>query len=378
MNYIPSYGLVSLLTLVLTVLKLDASALKLMQYTASSDLTRVAVNKTSGQVIIGGINLLVSLDKDLKNVVSKSVGPHFDSENCYKEPTPCSDSKPYTDNTVTILEINPVQDYILVCGSVWQGLCSIYQTSDFTVEKTFNSTNHAAFVGSKVSSIAFFGLRKYTVQDSIRLYAAVATYDRTKTEFSPPTISTRLLVNKEGDHHISYLKENSFQNENSYLTVSEADRKNFKVHYIYGFELEGYGYYVAIQPLDKDIARTNYVTKLLQFCQEDDRYRTYIEIPLVCHHNGVNYTLATAAYLGSDGMKDYLAVSFGRHGNRPTRDPDERYGTVVCNYSIETAKDELGLIRKRCSNGGAGTYPWWIYGSEQSCQIQTRVVSMTL
>lgn len=350
-----------------------AAAIALKQYIAFSNLTLVAIDKTSGQVIVGGINLLATLDADLQNVVSKSIGPKFDSENCFKEP--CTESMLYRDNTVTILEINHIHKYVLVCGSVWQGLCSLYPLPDINSEIRFNATSHASFVGSKASAAAFFGFQKDVGTKSIRLYAAVATYDRTKEMFAPHTISTRIIVMNDTNSRIEYLKEAAAENQNSFLTVSSLIRKDFKVHYIYGFEHDGYGYYVAIQPLDRDVAMTKYVTKLIEFCQEDDSYWTYIEVPLICHRNGVNYTLASAAHIGTDGMKPYLTVSFGRHGNRPTREPDSRYGSVVCNFSMENAREMFEQIRKRCSNGGTGSYPWWIYGNERSCQISRELVS---
>ena len=352
------------------LLRLGVSTLTLTQYKSFSNLTHVAVDKTSGKVFLGGVNLVAALDKDLQNPVTDSIGPQFDSNRCFKSPAPCSVSKEYVDNTVTILEINPIHKYALICGSIWQGLCSAYNLSDIKTKKEFNSTSHASFIGSKASSVAFFGLhQKDVTANALLLYAAVASYDRTEEMFSPYTISTREITYSSTDHSIHYLKQGHSYNDNSYLNVSPAVRKNFQVRYLYGFEHDGYGYYVAIQPLDKDIARTKYLTKLIQFCQDDDHYWTYIEVPVHCSRNDVNYTLATAAYLTTDGLSDQLTVSFGRHGNRPAWEPEPKYGSVVCNFSMQEARDLFVKIRKRCSNGGAGSYPWWIYGTERSCQI---------
>ena len=349
--------------------------LSLKQYTAYSNLTRVAVDNTTGQVFVGGKNILAALDADLKDSKVTSLGPHFDSDKCFKDPAPCSESKGYMDNTVTVLEVNHVHDYVLVCGSIWQGLCSLYPQSDIENELSLNATNHASFIGSKLaSSVAFFGLERNVGNKSIRLYAAVPTYDRTDKKFAPYTISTRIISKNSGDSRIEYLKEGDLSNSKSYLTVLELIRKTFEVHYLYGFEHEGYGYYVAVQPMEGDVARTRYVTKLIEFCLEDDYYRTYIEMPLVCGRNDINYTLATAAHIGSDGMKNYLAVSFGRHENMPSREPEVRYGSVVCNFSMEDVREMFGQIRKRCSNGGTGSYPWWIYGNGRSCQISPDIV----
>ena len=366
-----------LLNILLVCVLSKVMGLSLKQYTAYSNLTRVAVDKTTGQVFVGGKNLLASLDGDLKDLKIISLGPKFDNDKCFKEPATCSESKFYKDNTVAILEVNPVHNYVLVCGSIWQGLCSLYPQSDLEDELSLNATNHASFIGSKLaSSVAFFGLQRNVGTKSIRLYAAVPTYDRTDEKFAPYTISTRIISKNGGDSRLEYLKEgDNPPNSNSYLSVSDLIRKNFKVHYLYGFEHDGYGYYVAIQPLERDVARTKYVTKLIEFCLEDDQYWTYIEMPLVCGRNGVNYTLATSAYIGSDGMKDYLAVSFGRHGNMPTKEPDSRYGSVVCNFSMEDTREMFGLIRKRCSNGGTGSYPWWIYGNDRPCQVSQNIVS---
>ena len=361
------------------LLSLGDCVLELAQHDFYNNLTRVAVDKSSGKVIVGGVNFVAYLDEDLEDVDIDEIGAEFDSDHCFKSPEPCSKSKKYVDNTVSVLEINPIHGYALICGTIWQGLCSVYNLSDIRSHKIFNSTSHASFIGSKASSVAFFGLRKKDVSTkAILLYTAVATYDRTADKFSPYTVSTREVVYSSTDHSISYLKEGFSSNDNSYLNVSPAVRKDFRVRYLYGFEHDGYGYYVAIQPTDKDIARTKYLTKLIQFCQDDDHYWTYIEAPLYCNRNDVDYTLATAAYYQSSGVSGQLTVSFGRHGNKPTREPDPRYGSVVCNFSMQAARDLFVKVRKRCSNGGVGYYPWWIYGVPRSCQVVGVVSTISL
>ena len=352
-----------------------------VQYNAYKTLTQVAVDITTGNVYLGGKDILISMDQDLGVKEVEKVGPMFDSEECYADPEPCSASRTFTSNFINILEINTIHSYLLVCGTAGQGMCKVHFLSDLKKTYSFNITNSASFVGSKKSSVALFGEPPYGYNtDNRMLYVAMATYDRTSEVFMPYVISTREIFINETNSRIQYLLDNSFQE--SYIKPhSFTTAKKFQVEYLYGFEHNGYIYYISIQPVSVDL--TQYVTRVVQFCRNDRVYNTYIETAISCFRGssnktdkGIEYTLATAAYLARQGDEadDILAISFGKPYTSPKNQSSE-YGSVVCNYSMKSLREHFLNLRHRCSNGGNGEYPWWIYGSKQVCRISNPEVT---
>lgn len=350
--------------------------LEFEEYTAASNLSKLVMDYNLHQLYLGGENILLRLDDKLKLQQSKSVGPAFDSDNCFASPLYCSASRSMVSNIVNILAINEIHSYLLACGSVSQGLCSVYSLSDFNTKFTFNATEHASFVGSRSSSVAFFG-RPPMGHDTDRrmLYVAISTYERTQDKFSPYTISTREIVYNESQSSINYLVDDQNIGDFSYLSVLPSVQSKFRAKYIYGFELNGYGYYISIQPVDPHITKTAYATRLIQFCLDDKYYRTYIETVLQCGQNSLDYTLATSAYMQFGSTGDTLAVSFGRPSNSASSEPDPVHGSVVCKFSMTDARGHFFNLQNYCYNSGTGSFPWWVYGSVQTCLISSSLVS---
>lgn len=374
--------MLELIALIVTVMPqvILCAKLDLTVYTSTNPVSRFVIEEGSMErVFVGCENSFLQLNSSLYEVKKVSIGPKWNSEKCFAdiEGQTCSSGLSRTANTVTVLAINQLHNYILMCGSIYQGLCSAHPLSDITDMYYFSETDHSSFVGSKESAVAFFGTPPRTVSmDRRLLYAAVATYDRTEDRFSPRTISTREVVydpENASNSSIKYFLENDDQQQYSYLTVSTSVQSKFKVKYLYGFEIAGYKYYIAIQPVDADISRTNYVTRLIQFCENDSVYKTYVESVIMCSKGTFNYTIATAAYIQKADNANKLAVSFVRP--KPgTSEPNPEYGSVVCIYDMSNVRTHINNLQKLCSNGGSGSYPWWIYGTEQKCTMSSETV----
>lgn len=361
----------------LYVFCIQCNSLVLEEFNASNNLSKLVIDYNLQMLYVGGENILLRLSDKLQLQENKVVGPEFDSDKCFGMPLDCNFSRSRVSNVISILAINEIHSYLLACGTIKQGLCSIYSLSDFSSKFTFNATDHASFVGSKTSAVAFFGRPpKGFDTDRRMLYAAVSPYDRTEEKFTPMTVSTREIVYNESRSSMKYLENDDNLGSYSFLSVLSSVQSIFQVKYIYGFELNGFGYYVSIQPLEPHLSRTSYVTRLVQFCLDDKYYKTYIETVIQCTQNSLEYSLATSAYLRHSGTSDFLAVSFGRPNNPASSEPDPAHGSVVCNFSMSQARMHSVQVQKYCYNGGTGTYPWWVYGSVETCKISSVLVSI--
>ncbi|KAL4226642.1 hypothetical protein ACF0H5_014623 [Mactra antiquata] len=358
-----------LITQILTLFTISVTSewLDLTQYVAEDELTKSVVDINTGNLYVGGNNFLLRVNEDLELLQRTKIGPAMDSDKCFADDPSCL--KTQVDNQISVLAINNIRNFLLACGTIKHGLCSIYSL-ELKDEFKLNATNHASFVGSKKSSVAFFGRPPMGFDTSDRLlYAAVATYDRTEDKFSPSTISTRKVVyNQTTPKEMNYLYDDLKLSRFSYVGVQADIQSRFHVKYILGFELKGYGYYVAVQPASPDKARVEYVTKLIQFCLDDTTYKTYIETTLRCQEGTIDYSIATDAYINYSGTDDYLTVSFGQRSFN-SNEVDPLKGSVVCNFSMDLARDHFKAVQKECYNEGNGEYPWWIHGNVQRCVL---------
>lgn len=329
----------------------------------------------AGKLFVGGVKNIVQFDEELNVTRRKFFGKTFDHPKCYPSPVDCLETSSYVDNIVSVLLTNQVDQYVLACFTSQQGLCSVLPYSDITNPKSFaDVTDTATYLGSSASSYAFFGSPPSGQLDNPKrlVYAAMATYDRSDTKFSPKTISTREVMSNATNWQMRYFYDNAAVNEHSYLNVFPSIQSRFRVKYIYGFELNGYGYFVSIQPTDSDVSRTEYVTRLVQFCLNDKQYKTYIETAIKCvDTNGINYTYATAAFIQKDENENTLSISFVKPAKTGSLDYDVQYGTRICNFSMKTVRDHFVSLREKCHSGVDGFYPWWIQGSIQKCRQQT-------
>lgn len=357
----------------------NSAKLELAVYTSTTSISKLLVEEGSpGRLYVGCENSFIQLNSSLQEQFKLSIGPKYDTDQCYPpiRDVSCNLGKTRQSNTVKVLAINTLHSYIVMCGSLYQGLCSIHPLSDISQFYYFNETNHASYIGSKKSSTAFFGPPAKTVSDMSRrmLYAAVATYDRTEDRFSPRTISTREIIydpSQLTNSSIQYFYDVGTQ-QYSYLSVSTSVQTRFRVTYLYGFELNGSGYYLSIQPAEIDISKSSYVTKLIQFCTDDTIYKTYVETMIQCTKGYFNYTIATAAFIQKS---DKLAVSFMR-AKAGTSEPDPDYGSVVCLFNMADVRKHFNMLKMNCSNVPSGSYPWWIYGTQEQCQLTSDAVSL--
>ncbi|CAG5120502.1 unnamed protein product [Candidula unifasciata] len=106
------------------------------------DITRIVTNEFQ-DIYIGGVNFIAQLTPKLFIKLNITIGPVTTSEHCAPNPAPC-------DNIVRVLEIDAVQKMLLVCGSAYQGTCTIHSLQDIDVWFCLNSETNSA--GAEVVS----------------------------------------------------------------------------------------------------------------------------------------------------------------------------------------------------------------------------------
>lgn len=346
-------------------------------------LTQVAVDKNTNIVYVGGKNAIYQLTPELNVTSSSSTNQYKDNQLCKPYPSQCQFQRVNVNNIVQILEINPVKKYLLACGSVYQGLCTLHSLRDVKNKKLFNSGNIINYVGSSNGAVAIFGNLPEglpaDVQDGDKVLYTAASYDNRPLELMPPSVSSRNISYGNPDElsNMSYLfKQRAVH---TYIDVDRDYKKNYPIHYVYAFEDDGFTYFVSVQR-ESIQPSYPYETHLIRVCQNDAAYYSYTEIPITCgsNHTGTyeTYNVAQAAYYGVPGEKleknlntngKLLYVTFAK--SRPSFvEPEKKYGSAVCAFSLEDIRTAFKEAQEDCY-AGIGKYMKWIFPQEIPCQV---------
>ncbi|KAK3609539.1 hypothetical protein CHS0354_007345 [Potamilus streckersoni] len=330
------------------------------EYLAQNNLTKVAIDNYTGKVYVGGINTLLELNQSLSLLHLKIIGPKYESP----------DNQESTDNVVSILEINEESNFLLMCGTVSHGLCSIYNMTNInSAIRTFNESNVAARIGTKRASVVLF--KKGGNSSETILFVAMGT-DDLHNNLRPAVISTRKIMFFPFTV-LDYLYNQS--NYFSYLDINEKFKSSFTVEYIYSFQEGSYGYYLSNQLgyRLKDDSSAVYSGRIIQFCQatSDFTYQSYKESFITCTKGHVKYDIILAAYKTKYGLDndrayidgtDYVYILFG------TSDPNYPLGTVMCVFTIDIiALHFKENVMNNCYLNGKGYRPWWVHGIRSEC-----------
>lgn len=356
----------------------------------TTQLQKLIIAPHSGEIIVGGRNVLLRIRSDMKLADRITTGPVIDGILCApKNTSNCLDADTSNNDASVLVAKKPQPrhgSYFLFCGTVYQGLCSVYSIKDLHDKDELNSNNNLNLIGNRQSSVAFFGISTTFGTRKTALYVG-STYDGRPLEYASQAVSARKLDQNPRNqrYDVSYIhsKTSGGYNHISAIDIEEGFKKNFPVRYIYGFEHGGYSYFLTVQK--RSVYADDYVTHLVRVCQKDPLFYSYTEITLSCRraeYEPIYFNIAKAAYLGPVGeemriksrytdSEQVLYVAFGR--NRTHADgtgSDEaapEYGTAMCMYSMTSIRADFKKAQQDCFRG-YGNWPTWIQSSENDCK----------
>ncbi|KAF5292014.1 hypothetical protein FQA39_LY14131 [Lamprigera yunnana] len=269
------------------------------------EFNHLTVDQIRGDVYVGAVNRLYHLSSQLEILDETSTGPKDDSDDF---------------NKVLVIDYN--ENGLIYCGSLQQ-TCEVYNLSN-TREIFGKSKEKVVSENQSASTIAFLGRGPSNGRQV--MYVGV-TFKPGATIL--PAISSRTLNNK------------TFT-----LVTSEA-----KID-------EGYSYFLTNQL--KNTSSTQYVSKLVRVCQEDDSYYSYTEIPMICNKGDVNFNLAQAAFVGKPGAKlakelaittkdSVLFVVFSEKESEKSNKPSN--SSALCMYSLKYIRRKFIQNIQTCFSG---------------------------
>uniref|UniRef100_A0A1A9VAI8 Sema domain-containing protein n=1 Tax=Glossina austeni TaxID=7395 RepID=A0A1A9VAI8_GLOAU len=320
-----------------------------------TSLNHLVVDSVTGRVYVGGVNRLYQLSPDLEVHETVKTGPKNDSVECTILDCPLHAVRRLTDNYNKVLLIDRATSRLIVCGSLFQGTCTVRNLQNISiVEQEVPDAVVANDANS--STVAFIapGPPQHPVTNV--MYVGVTYTNNSPYRSEIPAVASRSLE-----------KSKMFQIASSAVTtgtrtfINSYARESYLVTYIYGFSSERFSYFLTTQlKHNHHSTPKEYITKLVRICQEDSNYYSYTEIPVDCistEHGGTKYNLVQAAYLGkpSTDLANSLSITpqddvlFGvfseGRGNVSTDN------SAICIYSLKAIRRKFMQNIKSCFNG---------------------------
>ncbi|KAH0630348.1 hypothetical protein JD844_013289 [Phrynosoma platyrhinos] len=265
----------------------------------STKFLHLVMDPDSGTLYLGATNFLFQLTSDLAMEEVVSTGPFYDSKDCL--PPVTMENCPLaqkTDNYNKLLLVSSLEKELIVCGSVWQGICEKRRLGSIKnvlfQPQTPGDTQYVAANDPNISTVGLVGYSK----DNVPLLFVGRGYTSRGVGGSIPPITTRNLRAHPGevpgpDSHPIFSYE-----ETAKLAVGRLSEYNH--HFIQSFT-HGSSVYFLFYRRDLKSHSREYRTYISKICLDDSHYYSYVELPLLCRGKEKTYSLLQAAYVAQPG-----------------------------------------------------------------------------
>ncbi|KAM4721609.1 plexin-B1 [Rhinophrynus dorsalis] len=258
----------------------------------------LTLDVSTGTLYLGATNYLYQLTEDLVVETAVKTGPVWDSKECLP---PVSTDCPQAQNTHNhnkLLLVVPSQEELIVCGSVYQGICEKRRLGSvnsvlFRPERPVD-TQYVAANDPNVTTVGLVGLSK----DGTPLLFVGRGYTSKGAGGIPPITTRNLEVGgtSEMESHSVF----SYEDTAKLAVVGRLSEYNH--HFIKAFIHRSSVYFLFYRRDLKSQSR-EYKTYISRICPDDSHYYSYVELPLSCKSKDKSYNLLQAAYVTQPGEK---------------------------------------------------------------------------
>ncbi|EMP30067.1 Plexin-B1 [Chelonia mydas] len=257
------------------------------------------MDSESGTLYLGATNFLFQLTSDLMMESAVQTGPVLDSKDCLPPVSKLECPQAHnTDNHNKLLLVNSVQEELIVCGSVHQGICEKRSlTSIDHVLFRPESPGDTQYVAANDPNITTVGLVGHSKDDMPLLFVGRGYTSRGVGGGIPP-ITTRNLRAHAGDMQGADSHSIFSYEETAKLAVGRLSEYNH--HFIKSFIHRSSVYFLFYRRDLKSQSR-EYKTYISRICLDDSHYYSYVELPLLCRSKEKTYSILQAAYVTEPG-----------------------------------------------------------------------------
>uniref|UniRef100_A0A6P7GE62 Plexin-A4-like n=1 Tax=Diabrotica virgifera virgifera TaxID=50390 RepID=A0A6P7GE62_DIAVI len=318
----------------------------------------LVIDKNTGRVYIGAVNRLYQLSPDLDSVITEVTGPKLDSDDCSVLECNNAINKKLTDNVNKALVIDYTTSRLISCGSLFQGICSVRPLQNISEksEKSVEVREAVVANNATASTVAFIAPGPPNPPVSQVMYVGVTFTLGSPYRSEVPAVSSRSL-----DKDKMFSIAQTAVTTGTRMFVNSLARERYPITYVYGFASEGFSYFLTTQM--KHTTSSQYISKLVRVCHDDENYYSYTEIPMDCiseAQGGRKYNLVQAAYVGRAGsdlasdlgitaQDDVLFAVFSESEPVIANKPSEL--SALCVYSLKSIRRKFMQNIKHCFSG---------------------------
>uniref|UniRef100_A0A8K9WZB5 Sema domain-containing protein n=1 Tax=Oncorhynchus mykiss TaxID=8022 RepID=A0A8K9WZB5_ONCMY len=258
------------------------------EFTSDTLINNVVQDPITSRLYVGTVNALYQLDQSLHPEAHTRTGPELDNRQCTPPVTSCEEAVE-TDNHNKLLLIHPSKDTLIVCGSLYRGICSLRNLSNVEQLLYFSDTKgEKSYVASAEESVSVVGVMSYYFNKDKGNFTVFLVAKGYGSHDSTKLISTRIL-----QVHSDWVLFESI------IEASAVQSNPFTLRYLHDFR-HGFVYFLFSRTLGAQDSGTKNFTFISRMCENDHNYYSYTELQLNCSA-GNKYNKVQAAYVTLPG-----------------------------------------------------------------------------
>ncbi|XP_067420426.1 plexin-B2 isoform X2 [Emydura macquarii macquarii] len=321
-------------------------AKKLDSFPSPTELNHLTVNDDTGTVYLGAVNFLYQLTKDLKVLVFVKTGPKMDNKKCTPPIENQCNEATQTDNFNKLLLLDKSERKIVVCGSLFKGICAIRE-----LEKIENRTYYVDSGGEK-SFVA-------SNDEAVSTVGLITSLDKGRVLFvgkgNGPNdngiiISTRQLYSEDG--------KDIFETYTDSTAIKSVYHSSNTQQFVAVFEHDKYVYFVFNQQEKQPLINRTLIARL---CKDDDHYYSYFEMNLSCQDGDSTYDHCHSVHVTTPGEE--LVKSITQPGQEDSVPSDDKVllalfsrfnkdngslKSAMCMFSLKQINEKMEDYREEC------------------------------
>lgn len=150
----------------LATIHLGPSQGRNIEFPSNTLINNVVSDPRTGRLYVGAVNSLYQLNAELGVEYRTEMGPKRDNKQCTPPVTDACEEAVDTDNHNKLLLVHGARDMLVVCGSIFRGICSLRNLSNVDQLLYFSDTKgEKSYVASAEESVSVVGVMSYFTKD---------------------------------------------------------------------------------------------------------------------------------------------------------------------------------------------------------------------
>uniref|UniRef100_A0A8C3JE50 Plexin-B2 n=1 Tax=Calidris pygmaea TaxID=425635 RepID=A0A8C3JE50_9CHAR len=310
-----------------------------IHFRSDTELNHLTVDNDTGIIYLGVVNALYQLTENLDVIRSVETGPRKDNKKCTPpiDENQCKEAV-LTDNYNKLLLLNKADKTIVVCGSLFKGICAIRDLEDISHEKYYvDSSGEKSFVASNDENVSTVGLITSLNNDRV-LFVGKGNGPNDNGII----ISTRQLYERDG--------KDIFEMYTDSAAVKSAYHSSSTQQFVAVFEDKNYVYFIFNQQEKQPV---NNRTLIARLCKDDAHYYSYFEMDLGCKDDDGAYDHCHSAYVTTPGEE--LAENNGS------------LKSAMCVFSLRHINEKMEKNRNDCYTKKNTSSFYKLFSAENPC-----------